>query len=100
LLKKIDLKFHEIKIHQIRNIVEFIIFCSGEDLEEIANKYKIHFIIGLNFRAGSSASINLVLKNAVVVTHENLKIGDNFTIYKLIEEKIDDIDYFILYKSF
>jgi hypothetical protein len=86
------------KIRQFRDIIEFIIFCSGENLEEIANKYKIHFIIGLNFRASNGVSINPVLKNIVVVAHENLKIGDNFAIYKLAEEKISDIDHFILYK--
>jgi hypothetical protein len=94
------LEFHEIKMRQIRNIVKFIIFCSNENLEEIANKYKIYFIIDLSFRASSGASINLVFKNAVVVAHENLKIGDSFAIYKLTEKKINDIDCFILYKFF
>jgi hypothetical protein len=100
LLKKIDLEFYEIKIRQTRNIVEFIIFCSDEGLKEITNKYKIHFIIDLNFRASNDASINFIFKNAVVVTHENLKISDNFAIYELIEEKINNIDRFILYKFF
>jgi hypothetical protein len=88
------------KVRQTKNIVEFVIFCSGESLKEIADKYKIYFIIGLNFRAGSGVSVNSVFKNVVVVTHENLKMNDNFAIYELAEEKINNIDRFILYKFF
>jgi hypothetical protein len=98
LLKKIDLKSHEIKVRQIKNTVEFIIFYPSENLKKITDRRKINFIIDLNFRAGNGISINSIFKNTVIIAHENLKIGDNFTIHKLIEEKINNIDRFILYK--
>jgi hypothetical protein len=100
LLKKFDLESYEMKIRQAKNIVEFVIFCSGESLKEIADKHKNYFIIDLNFRAGNGVSVNFIFKNAVIVAHESLKMDDNFAIYKLIKEKINNIDRFILYKFF